>query len=327
MASVHTWFSWFSLDQLAPIKAAAKAWAYSHHLAPVWDGVRDRVLTTILNYKVWTLGLVPCLFLETVFPAVIENEARRASRWMDFCYPIFSGLALFPFVSILTTGLDRLFRENAPFLNTGLLDGKPMLLQVIGAFLIGDFLTYVTHYLRHKVRWFWFFHSIHHSQENLNPFTAHRVHAFEAIINTFVRTVPIAFVGGKPAHWTFLIVFNATWDFFTHANLRTDLGPLGRFIVSPQFHRIHHSALPQHFDKNFGERIVLWDWLFGTMEKDTHVYPPTGVRGIEPWAVERGTSPRQLVGSWVRQTAYPFVKIGQSLRRSERSEIRSGQRS
>jgi sterol desaturase/sphingolipid hydroxylase (fatty acid hydroxylase superfamily) len=35
--------------------------------------------------------------------------------------------------------------------------------------------------------------------------------------------------------------------------------------VSPAHHQVHHSTLPQHFDKNFGSCLAVWDWAFGTL--------------------------------------------------------------
>ena len=42
-------------------------------------------------------------------------------------------------------------------------------------------------------------------------------------------------------------------------------GVLGRVILSPAHHQIHHSDNPVHFDKNLGSSLAIWDWLFGTL--------------------------------------------------------------
>jgi Sterol desaturase len=42
-------------------------------------------------------------------------------------------------------------------------------------------------------------------------------------------------------------------------------GLLGRVILSPAHHQIHHSDKPIHFDKNFGSCLSIWDWVFGTL--------------------------------------------------------------
>lgn len=298
-------------------KAGVKAWLYAHELQGVWQVARDY----LLDYRIWLLAVVPCLLLETFLPAMMESDSRHASRWLDFSYPIFGGLLLAPFTGLLLAGVDQFYRAHLPFLNTGLLDNKPAIVQIIGSFLILDFASYLSHYLRHRVKWLWYFHAIHHSQENLNPFTANRAHFFEAVISTVIRTIPIAFFGGSPMNWTLFIALSGTWTYFIHSNVRTNLGLLRFLLVTPQFHRVHHSRLPEHFDKNFCERLVIWDWLFGTVVRDSTIYPPTGVPGMESWAVEGKTSARAIATAWFGQTAYPFVKIWESVRDALRRRL------
>ncbi len=65
-----------------------------------------------------------------------------------------------------------------------------------------------------------------------------------------------------------------------HMNVRLQVGKASLFFCSPQVHRIHHSRLPHHFDKNFAFVFPMWDVLFGTYyapAKDE--FPPTGVPG------------------------------------------------
>ena len=69
----------------------------------------------------------------------------------------------------------------------------------------------------------------------------------------------------------------------------------------------------EHFNMNYGERLIIWDFLFGTMVKDFNCYPPTGVNGIERWVVESDSTMRALITYWFKQTFYPFCKIGQSI--------------
>jgi sterol desaturase/sphingolipid hydroxylase (fatty acid hydroxylase superfamily) len=46
-------------------------------------------------------------------------------------------------------------------------------------------------------------------------------------------------------------------------------GRLGRVLLSPAHHQLHHSTNPQHFNKNFGSCLAVWDWLFGTLQIPT----------------------------------------------------------
>jgi sterol desaturase/sphingolipid hydroxylase (fatty acid hydroxylase superfamily) len=49
-----------------------------------------------------------------------------------------------------------------------------------------------------------------------------------------------------------------------HANVDWDWGPLRSMIVSPRFHRWHHTDEQNARDKNFAGLLPLWDILFGT---------------------------------------------------------------
>jgi sterol desaturase/sphingolipid hydroxylase (fatty acid hydroxylase superfamily) len=42
-------------------------------------------------------------------------------------------------------------------------------------------------------------------------------------------------------------------------------GWLGRLILSPAHHQIHHSVDEAHHDRNFGNTFAGFDWLFGTL--------------------------------------------------------------
>jgi sterol desaturase/sphingolipid hydroxylase (fatty acid hydroxylase superfamily) len=64
---------------------------------------------------------------------------------------------------------------------------------------------------------------------------------------------------------------------FTHANVKLRLGVLTPLIVGPQVHRIHHSRLPEHQDKNFAQYFPVIDKMFGTYHAPgPDEFPPTG---------------------------------------------------
>jgi len=53
-----------------------------------------------------------------------------------------------------------------------------------------------------------------------------------------------------------------------------------RVLVTPQYHRLHHSADPGHANANFALMLPLWDILFGTFwdPADAPV-PAVGIEG------------------------------------------------
>jgi sterol desaturase/sphingolipid hydroxylase (fatty acid hydroxylase superfamily) len=297
------------LSSLGIEKEMLKASFAAYGLEPVWALARD----TYLNPYYMLLVIPLWLLVARFWPAQQPGPHARASLWLDFLYPLFS----LPIQATLVVGgivvINAAFKTYLPFLDTGLLNNQPLAIQAIGAFLITDFMFYVAHFLKHKVRWLWYFHAVHHSQRYVNALTTHRNHPFEKLIDAAIKTVPIAIVGGSyPAFLLFTLV-NGMWGYYIHSNVRINLGPLNWVFVIPQNHRMHHTIDADKIDMNFGERLVIWDLLFGTLYKNFSVFTQTGVKGCE-WIEERDPRPLGLAAAWVRQFVYPFRMIAADIR-------------
>lgn len=173
--------------------------------------------------------------------------------------------------------------------------------KVIVAVLFFDFLQWFHHWVRHKGP-LWHFHAIHHSQREMNVFTDLRIHAGEYVIADVLVFVPMFAFGLTPL--AIMGVGSVRWWYtrFIHANIRTNMGWLKYILVTPQFHRVHHSIEVRHQDKNFGVVFNIWDRLFGTMYHNYDEYPATGVEGL------RFDPPRRLApAAWARQYLQMFV--------------------
>ena len=107
----------------------------------------------------------------------------------------------------------------------------------------------------------------------------------------------------KPATvWWFWTMFTV-WGYWIHMNLRVSLGPVGRWISGPQFHRLHHT--PEHGDRNFAAFFPLWDRVFGTyLHPRPGQYPQVGVKDA--------TDGNTLYDA----TLYPIVEWGKAIMRS-----------
>lgn len=62
----------------------------------------------------------------------------------------------------------------------------------------------------------------------------------------------------------FSLLFNLAGSNLRHSPIYLGFGKVEKWVMSPAQHQIHHSADSDHFDKNFGVMIALWDRLFGT---------------------------------------------------------------
>ena len=154
----------------------------------------------------------------------------------------------------------------------------------LGIYLVNDISTYWWHYFAHKVGWMWELHKTHHSAEVLHPLTNSRFHPADIIINRIFNIVGLAIVQGSFMHffegpivaWTVAsisVIFFVEFALvnFWHSHIWVSYGRiLNHIIISPSMHQIHHSALPQHRDRNLSEGLAIWDWMFGT------IYVPEG---------------------------------------------------
>ncbi|WP_376984607.1 sterol desaturase family protein [Bosea sp. R86505] len=175
------------------------------------------------------------------------------------------------------------------WLGLGLIDlrfsaGGSLGLQVAAGFLsvvIADFFYYWFHRTQHTFPALWAQHKVHHLDEHLNTSTAMRHHWLEELFRIPFLAIPIAVLfklDPGPAG-LFGLLF-AAWGYFIHANLRLELGPLTALLGGPQVHRIHHSRLEEHYDKNFAAFFPMWDILFGTYHRPrAGEFPPTGIEG------------------------------------------------
>jgi sterol desaturase/sphingolipid hydroxylase (fatty acid hydroxylase superfamily) len=146
-----------------------------------------------------------------------------------------------------------------------------------------DFFYYWFHRLQHTNRWLWEQHKLHHTDEALNVTTAGRVHWSEEAFRSIFISLPMGLLFDiKPVDAGIITMAIGYWGLLIHANVRLPFGPLTRVLCGPQAHRIHHSILPEHGNRNFAAFFPVWDILFGTFHHPEEAYPRTGVIGAPP---------------------------------------------
>jgi len=147
------------------------------------------------------------------------------------------------------------------------------------AYLIAtDFLSYWVHRGRHAFGWWWEFHKHHHSATEFNAITQARAHPLDWAGIILCSTIPLQLLGGTMGDSLFVLTVFGAHAGLTHSMLPWRWGWFGRYVLySPMGHRVHHSALPEHKDKNFGSLLPVWDWLFRTYYKGDLINEEVGV--------------------------------------------------
>jgi sterol desaturase/sphingolipid hydroxylase (fatty acid hydroxylase superfamily) len=143
----------------------------------------------------------------------------------------------------------------------------PSWAEVALALLALDLAIYLQHRLFHAVAPLWRLHRVHHADADFDLTTGLRFHPIEIGLSLAIKCAAIAALGAPaPAVLVFEIVLNAA-AVFNHANAGLPASVerwLRWLVVTPDMHRVHHSALRAETDSNFGFNLPWWDRLFGT---------------------------------------------------------------
>ena len=260
-------------------------------------------------FSVTSVGLIALLFiLEYRFPAREDERGFSPSIVFDALYLLVQLPIVAILLPLLVQPIGDFVAEHASYLVIDTTRRLPTVLLLVAGAAIADFALWLSHLIRHKVPFLWRFHMIHHSQTRLNLFTASRDHPLDNTLEAFIRVLPMAVLFPsvvESAQAIALYGLAVSWHIrFTHANIGTNLGPLRYVFVTPQSHRIHHSADPEHWNSNYAN-VFCWDRLFGTQHVDDTTYPPTGLNDPD-FPEPKSLSLLGFARCYWRQLVFPF---------------------
>jgi len=153
-----------------------------------------------------------------------------------------------------------------------------------------DLVNYWLHRAQHQFGWWWALHSLHHSQRQMTMWSDNRNHLLDDVLRDALFALLARFIGVEPGQFVALVALSQLMESLQHANVRLWFGPLlERVLVSPRFHRLHHSIGIGHESggrgtlggHNFAVLFPIWDMLFGTANFELR-FDATGVRDQLP---------------------------------------------
>jgi len=156
--------------------------------------------------------------------------------------------------------------------------------------LVFDFVNYWLHRGQHAWNWWWALHSLHHSQRQMTMWSDNRNHLLDDVLRDSAFVLVARLIGVEPGQFVALLALSQLMESLQHANVRIWFGPvLERLVVSPRFHRLHHSIGVGHESAgrgtlgghNFAVLFPIWDIVFGTANFDLR-WDATGVRDQLP---------------------------------------------
>lgn len=239
-------------------------------------------------------GIAPPLVLSLLEHLTRPAGPRKsAQKWLLHFQIMLANYAAAVPLGLLAAYLATLLVKSLG-LNLGLVDlrigtGKEIASIAAGfllSALLGDFFFYWYHRCLHKSNLLWQHHKMHHLDPEFDALTGPRQNWLESFFLVFCNIIPMAvffkfndldpldagLIQGTVVGLLLLLQFQ------NHSNLRLQFGRASPVFTSSQTHRIHHSYLPQHRDKNFVAFFPIWDVLFGTYyHPGQDEFPLTGV--------------------------------------------------
>ncbi|MBL8661522.1 MAG: sterol desaturase family protein [Candidatus Odyssella sp.] len=221
----------------------------------------------VLQYAAFFGALAALAALETLWPRGADAPARRR-RW-----PANFGLTLINIVVLGALPIGALAAADwAQMHGWGLLhaiapDGA---VAFALGLLLRSLVGYATHVAMHKIPLLWRVHRVHHADRAFDVSTTVRFHPLEFVIALPILLAAVAMLGISPLAIIVYEIFDAAMAVWTHANLRLPARlsrALSFVLVTPDMHRIHHSAHQPETDSNYGATFSVWDRLFRTFRE------------------------------------------------------------
>ena len=290
VTSLAVWLAVIGLQALTP----------GHELWQALTVAQSRMVGPVL-----LLVVVAVFLAERRWPAVPRPALARA-HLVDAGYLVLFAV-VGPFVTLLNTGFAVTVERHAHFLMLGRLPLVPQVL-VVAVIVVGiDAMNWVAHVANHRSAPLWRFHALHHSQEDMSVLTTFRTHplAHASYLPALIPALVLEASGTVPAAG--LIAYGC-FVTLPHANLRWTFGPLGKILVSPAYHRLHHASSPVEGRGavNFGFVLACWDRLAGCAVHPSRTEPvATGIAGRSV-PIEQTAPPSGVVRVVVAQLLQPF---------------------
>ncbi len=218
-----------------------------------------------LLIALWPIALAVAiaLLLEWRFPW--RQMIVDRLRWLHAAILFIVGTIITNLIAPLgLAGVALAAQENGwGLLNTGFL---PAWLSVLVGIVVLDMTSWVAHWTMHHSPILWRMHRVHHSDTVIDTSTAFRFHPAEVVYRFAVQAAVVMIFGIPVLAIAISAVLIIIFDVWEHANARTPkvLRSLAGFIITPDFHRIHHSCEERHQNSNLGTILPVWDRLFGS---------------------------------------------------------------
>jgi sterol desaturase/sphingolipid hydroxylase (fatty acid hydroxylase superfamily) len=223
-------------------------------------------LNTYEGITAFILPIIPLLVILELILGLIYKKPQTKVYKVNFLIYIFNRF-VGRFIAVAMVALCiGWFQPYAPF------QTEPTWYWFIYGYIVWEFGHFLYHYWGHKIRLFWCLHSTHHAPEEMNLSVTYAHFFLEAPYADVIRTTVCILAGVEPTMLFAIMFIDGTYGAFIHVgeNLIKDarFGFLGKFILTPSHHRVHHARNPLYMDTNFCNLLNIWDRVFKTYQEE-----------------------------------------------------------
>ena len=126
-----------------------------------------------------------------------------------------------------------------------------------------DLAEYAFHRAQHAIPALWAMHSLHHSDPHFDSTTSARHFWAEPVIKSLTVWLVVGMLLKASPAIVAIYAAATYYNVLIHSNTRLDLGRAWWLVNTPAYHRLHHSASPEHWDCNFAALLPVYDLIFG----------------------------------------------------------------
>jgi sterol desaturase/sphingolipid hydroxylase (fatty acid hydroxylase superfamily) len=209
----------------------------------------DKMTTSIIA----ATGLILLFSLEAFVSKDFRNSFKASSLFRNISY-IIASLIVLVLLGEISSVVKSTLGENTLQIH------KIPILDYIGCFLFAELLNWLSHYIKHS-GWLWRLHYPHHIDKRYTVLLTTQTHALDVICSGVIIGLAMSLVGFSIEAINTYYLFYTLANTYQHTSLNLSLGVLDYIIVSPRYHRIHHSKSHR---SNYGSTITFWDIVFST---------------------------------------------------------------
>jgi sterol desaturase/sphingolipid hydroxylase (fatty acid hydroxylase superfamily) len=175
----------------------------------------------------------------------------------------------------------------------------------IAGFIAIDLAEYLSHRASHERPLLWAMHAVHHQSPEYNLSLNFRIGVFGPLTALPFHLL-LALAGMPTEMFLLLLPIQAAGMILTHTRHPGTLGVLGLALNAPAWHRVHHSAVHAHRDRNYGAVLIVWDRLLGTFSDGADVAPRWGIDGepVTTNPIEANLGPWRSLAERVRRDGW-----------------------